>query len=207
MLEPHRDGGSRGLPDPLGRGTSRRSRSRRDCLNSKPSRFGSVREALRLLRLTARGRTGSRIYGGGQFELGPGRSQIQHLASLFHPDAPNDVAPKGGTTTDRAEGPGLPQSPLPPFSPEEARLPLRELRVLEVGGEPAGPICGVRHELPVRRRTREPASRAFAPSSGTTAASPPSSFESPTALALKSRGATSGNTGVRPSLVRSISWS
>ena len=36
---------------------------------------------------------GAGAYGGGQFELGPGRGQIQHLASLFHPDAPNDVAP------------------------------------------------------------------------------------------------------------------
>ena len=32
-------------------------------------------------------------YGGGQFELGAGRGQIQYLASLFHPDTPNDVAP------------------------------------------------------------------------------------------------------------------
>ena len=33
------------------------------------------------------------MYGGGQFELGIGRTQIQELASLFHPDMPNDVAP------------------------------------------------------------------------------------------------------------------
>jgi hypothetical protein len=59
---------------------------------------------------------GIAIYGGGQFELGPGRGQIQYLASLFHPDAPNDVAPSeynaGGPR------PGLPQSPLPPPSGE-----------------------------------------------------------------------------------------
>ena len=33
-------------------------------------------------------------YGGGQWELGPGRGHIQYLASLFHPDTPNDVAPR-----------------------------------------------------------------------------------------------------------------
>ncbi len=59
---------------------------------------------------------GIAIYGGGQFELGPGRGQIQHLASLFHPDGPNDVAPR----EYNAGGPraGLPESPLPPASGE-----------------------------------------------------------------------------------------
>ena len=81
-----------------------------DCLNSKPSRFGSVRNLFDFYDLCAEREIA--IYGGGQFELGPGRSQIQHLASLFHPDGPNDVAPK-----EYNEGPpraGLPQSPLPP---------------------------------------------------------------------------------------------
>ena len=27
------------------------------------------------------------------FEQGPGRGQLQHLASLFHPGGPNDLAP------------------------------------------------------------------------------------------------------------------
>ncbi len=27
------------------------------------------------------------------FEQGPGRGQLQYLASLFHPDGPNDLAP------------------------------------------------------------------------------------------------------------------
>ena len=52
------------------------------------------------------------MYGGGQFELGPGRRQIQRLASVFYADAPNDVAPR-----EYNEGPareGLPRSPLPP---------------------------------------------------------------------------------------------
>jgi hypothetical protein len=39
-----------------------------------------------------------------------GRDQIQHLASLFHPDAPNDVAP--GAYNDPQPRAGLPVSPL-----------------------------------------------------------------------------------------------
>ena len=38
---------------------------------------------------------GMGAYGGGQYELGVGRGQIQYLAALFHPDAPNDIAPAG----------------------------------------------------------------------------------------------------------------
>lgn len=79
------------------------------CLNSKPSRFGTVRRLFDFYDHCAE--NGIALYGGGQFELGPGRGQIQHLASLFHPDAPNDVAP-GGYNLPPA--PGLPLSPLPP---------------------------------------------------------------------------------------------
>jgi hypothetical protein len=84
------------------------------CLNSKPSRFGSVRNLLDFYDACAE--RGIAVYGGGQFELGPGRGQIQHLASLFHPDAPNDVAPK--EYNDGGPRAGLPQSPLPPASRE-----------------------------------------------------------------------------------------
>ena len=84
------------------------------CLNSKPSRFGSVSNLLDFYDACAE--RGIEVYGGGQFELGPGRSQIQHLASLFHADAPNDVAPKEYNEGDPR--PGLPQSPLPPVSRE-----------------------------------------------------------------------------------------
>jgi len=80
------------------------------CLNSKPSRFGSVRNLLDFYDACAE--RGIAVYGGGQFELGPGRGQIQHLASLFHPDAPNDVAP--GAYNEGGPRAGLPQSPLPP---------------------------------------------------------------------------------------------
>jgi hypothetical protein len=80
------------------------------CLNSKPSRFGSVGNLFDFY--DACEERGILIYGGGQFELGPGRGQIQHLASLFHADAPNDVAPK--EYNEGGPRPGLPQSPLPP---------------------------------------------------------------------------------------------
>ena len=56
------------------------------------------------------------MYGGGQFELGPGRGQIQLLASLYHPDTPNDVSPSGFHVADPP--PGLPESPLPPQAHE-----------------------------------------------------------------------------------------
>jgi hypothetical protein len=80
------------------------------CLNSKPSRFGSVRNLFDFYDACAE--RGITVYGGGQFELGPGRGQIQHLAALFHPDTPNDIAPK--EYNEGPPRPGLPQSPLPP---------------------------------------------------------------------------------------------
>jgi hypothetical protein len=78
--------------------------------NIKPSRFGTVRRLFDAIdHCDARGIV---MYGGGQFELGPGRPQIQALASLFYADSPNDVAPADYNTG----GPrlGLPQSPLSP---------------------------------------------------------------------------------------------
>jgi hypothetical protein len=41
----------------------------------------------------------------------PRREEIQYLASLFHPDTPNDVAPSG-CNLPKLE-PTLPTSPLP----------------------------------------------------------------------------------------------
>ncbi len=78
------------------------------CLNSKPSRFGSVKRLFDFYDACERG--GIALYGGGQYELGPGRAQIQLLASLFHADAPNDVAPAGFNAIDPVDG--LPESPL-----------------------------------------------------------------------------------------------
>jgi hypothetical protein len=77
-------------------------------VNVKPSRFGSL-EAL-FAAYEYCNESGIGAYGGGQFELGPGRGQIQYLAALFHPDTPNDVAPGGFNSPDPV--PGLPASPL-----------------------------------------------------------------------------------------------
>ena len=80
-------------------------------LNIKPSRFGTLRGLLDCIEeCEARG---IRMYGGGQFELGPGRRQIQKLASVFYPDGPNDVAPS--EYNDGPARPGLATSPLPAF--------------------------------------------------------------------------------------------
>ena len=78
-------------------------------LNIKPSRFGTVRELFATIE--AAEERGIRMYGGGQFELGPGRLHIQRLASVFYPDGPNDVAPSAYNEGEPREG--LPQSPLP----------------------------------------------------------------------------------------------
>lgn len=79
-------------------------------LNIKPSRFGTVRELLRTIEACEE--RGISMYGGGQYELGPGRPQIQRLASVFYPDGPNDVAPAAYNEGEPREG--LPQSPLEP---------------------------------------------------------------------------------------------
>ena len=52
------------------------------------------------------------MYGGGMGELGVGRGQIELLAALFCPDAPNDVAPSAYNEDDPPGG--LPASPLAP---------------------------------------------------------------------------------------------
>jgi hypothetical protein len=82
----------------------------RKAINSKPSRFGSLRELLAIYEHCDR--EGIAIYGGGQGELECGRGQIQYLASLFHPDTPNDVAPSG--YNDPAVPSGMPSSPMDP---------------------------------------------------------------------------------------------
>jgi hypothetical protein len=79
-------------------------------LNVKPSRFGTVRRLLECIEACEE--RGIHMYGGGQFELGPGRRQIQRLASVFYADAPNDVAPT--VYNEGPPRPDLPTSPLPP---------------------------------------------------------------------------------------------
>jgi hypothetical protein len=76
-------------------------------VNVKPSRFGSVERLFAAYDYCAANGIGA--YGGGQWELGPGRGQIQLLAALFHPATPNDVAPRA---FNLAPQPGLPESPL-----------------------------------------------------------------------------------------------
>jgi L-alanine-DL-glutamate epimerase-like enolase superfamily enzyme len=79
-------------------------------VNIKPSRLGGLRKLLDAYDYRRERQIGS--YGGGQFELGVGRGQIQYLAALFHADAPNDVAPTGFNLPEPEAG--LPSSPLPP---------------------------------------------------------------------------------------------
>jgi L-alanine-DL-glutamate epimerase-like enolase superfamily enzyme len=79
-------------------------------VNIKPSRLGGLRNLLDAFDFCAGHGIGN--YGGGQFELGVGREQIQYIASLFHADAPNDVAPTGYNLPEPPAG--LPPSPLAP---------------------------------------------------------------------------------------------
>jgi L-alanine-DL-glutamate epimerase-like enolase superfamily enzyme len=79
-------------------------------VNIKPSRLGGLRNLLDAYDYCAERSIGN--YGGGQFELGVGRGQNQYLASMFHADAPNDVAPTGFNLPEPPTG--LPSSPLPP---------------------------------------------------------------------------------------------
>jgi hypothetical protein len=79
-------------------------------VNIKPSRLGGLRSLLDAYDYCAERGIGN--YGGGQFELGVGRGQNQYLASIFHADAPNDVAPSGFNLPRPAAG--LPCSPLAP---------------------------------------------------------------------------------------------
>jgi L-alanine-DL-glutamate epimerase-like enolase superfamily enzyme len=83
-------------------------------VNIKPSRFGPLSELFAAYDHCDDQGIGA--YGGGQWELGPGRGHIQYLASIFHPDTPNDVAPSGYNTAGTE--PGLPSSPLEPMSTE-----------------------------------------------------------------------------------------
>jgi hypothetical protein len=79
-------------------------------VNIKPSRFGPLHELFAAYEHCEANGIGA--YGGGQWELGPGRGQIQYLASIVHPETPNDVAPSGYNT--HGTEPGLPESPLRP---------------------------------------------------------------------------------------------
>jgi hypothetical protein len=77
-------------------------------VNIKPCRVGDLRSLLDVY--TAVEERGLIVYGGGMGEVDVGRGQIQLLASLFHPDGPNDVAPSG--YNHEAPAADLPSSPL-----------------------------------------------------------------------------------------------
>lgn len=71
--------------------TARFSDLRPGAINIKPSRFGSLERLLSTIVLCEE--EGIPCYSGGQYELGIGRTQVQAIASLCFPDAPNDCAP------------------------------------------------------------------------------------------------------------------
>ncbi|WP_290816860.1 hypothetical protein [Halovivax sp.] len=79
-------------------------------MNIKPSRFGSLESLFETIEY-CRDR-GIDQYGGGQFELGVGRGQLQLLSSLLYHDAPNDVAPGAFNLPEPPAE--LPASPLEP---------------------------------------------------------------------------------------------
>jgi len=79
-------------------------------VNIKPSRVGGLQALCATYDYCVEHGIGA--YGGGQWELGVGRGQIQVLASLFHPDTPNDTAPR--PYNEAEPPPGLPTSPLEP---------------------------------------------------------------------------------------------
>ena len=136
-------------------------------VNIKPCRVGDVRSLLDVY--AACEERGLPAYGGGMGELDVGRGQIQLLASLFHADGPNDVAPSG-YNVDNA-GADLPPSPLPA---EPA---------------PAGSAAGTRIGLMPSWRLRGPSSGspAIAPSTRSTAARS-ASCSSPSSVPIRGRG-------------------
>jgi L-alanine-DL-glutamate epimerase-like enolase superfamily enzyme len=82
-------------------------------VNIKPSRIGSVRALLDIYDHCEQ--AGVRMYGGGMGEREVARGQIELLASLFHPDNTNDVAPSPYNQADLPAA--LPRSPLVPGAP------------------------------------------------------------------------------------------
>ena len=87
-------------------------------VNMKPSRFGTLERLLEAPdHLEAEG---IGAYGGGQFELGPGRGQIQHLAALFHPMR-RTTSPRSGTTRSARAFRAAPCSSLPTRSGSDER--------------------------------------------------------------------------------------
>ena len=81
-------------------------------INVKPSRIGGLRPLFEIYEHCAA--NGIAMYGGGMGELGIARGQVELLASMFHPDADNDVAPSAFNAPELEAA--LPSSPLEPPS-------------------------------------------------------------------------------------------
>jgi hypothetical protein len=79
-------------------------------MNIKPSRFGPLSRLFECIDACLE--RGVELYGGGQFEIGVGRGQIQEIASLFYAHTPNDVAPPAYNAPEPVAG--LQQSPMSP---------------------------------------------------------------------------------------------
>jgi hypothetical protein len=79
-------------------------------INFKPSRIGSLESVFDVLE-ACRERDIA-LYGGGQYELSVGRAHLHALASLYYPDATNDIAPAPYNEPEPRSG--LPKSPLAP---------------------------------------------------------------------------------------------
>ena len=77
-------------------------------VNIKPSRLGPLESLCSAYDFCEREGIGA--YGGGQSELSIGRDHIQYLAAVFHPDTPNDPAPKEFNLPEPPDG--LPASPI-----------------------------------------------------------------------------------------------
>ena len=82
-------------------------------VNIKPSRFGPLSALFAAYDHCETERIGA--YGGGQWELGPGRGHIQYLASVFHPDTPNEWRRR--VTTPTRPNPGIHQPAARPGPP------------------------------------------------------------------------------------------
>ena len=88
-------------------------------VNIKPSRLGPLEALCNAYDYCERQGIGA--YGGGQSELSVGRDHIQYLAAVFHPDTPNDTAPKEFNLPDPPDG--LASSPIDlPLAPTGFRF-------------------------------------------------------------------------------------
>ena len=80
-------------------------------VNIKPSRFGSLHELFAAYDHCDENGIGA--YGAAGGSSGPAGA-IQYLASIFHPDTPNDVAPSGyNTAAPTRVSPASPLEPMP----------------------------------------------------------------------------------------------